>query len=335
MQIQLEKLRFHAHHGVMPQERVTGQDYELDLTLSLRDSVAIQALTADCLESTVNYADVYDVVAHEMHQPSSLLEYVAERIVEALLRQFPQVMAVEVRLTKLAPPILGFDGRGATVVLRRRRVLLVLDFDGTLADTSKGIVATMNATFDACGFPRATDEAICRTIGLPLVDSVAMLAGDIEGEELQHAVATYRCLFEKIGTANVSLFPHVSETLHTLHHMGFTLAVATSRGHASVVQLCRNLGIYDCMTHFVACEDVSQAKPHPEAVLTLMKQTRIPVSQTWVVGDTTFDIGMGRRAGARTIGVTYGNHSREDLESAHATRIISDFADVASVLLDE
>lgn len=104
MQIQLEKLRFHAHHGVMPQERVTGQDYELDLTLSLRDSVAIQALTADRLESTVNYADVYDVVAHEMHQPSSLLEYVAERIVEALLRQFPQVMAVEVRLTKLAPP---------------------------------------------------------------------------------------------------------------------------------------------------------------------------------------------------------------------------------------
>ena len=63
MQIQLEKLRFHAHHGVMPQERVTGQDYELDLTLSLRDSVAIQALTADRLESTVNYADVYDVVA--------------------------------------------------------------------------------------------------------------------------------------------------------------------------------------------------------------------------------------------------------------------------------
>lgn len=335
MQIILQNLRFQSRHGVMPQERQVGQNYELTLRLDLPDAGACDALLDDKLEGTVNYAEVYGLVRSEMQQPSALLERVGERIVETLLQHFPKVMGVEISLTKLAPPIPGWDGLGATVKIRRSRTLLVLDFDGTLADTSRGIIATMCATFDACGYAHPTDEAICRTIGLPLVDSIAQLAGGISGAPLQRAVDTYHRLFEEIGTRNVLLFPHVGEVLHRLHRMGATLAIATSRGHESVTQLCRNLGILDCMAHVVACEDVAQAKPHPEAVLTLMQRTGIPAGHTWVVGDTTFDIGMGRRAGARTIGVTYGNHSRADLEQAQATHIVGDFSQVLPLLLND
>lgn len=333
MYITLRNLLFHARHGVMPQEREVGQRYEVTARLELPDAASLPALLDDQLTGTANYADAYATIREEMQQPSQLIEHVAERMAEALLCRFPQVTAVDVELTKLTPPIPGFDGHGASVRVSRQRTLLVLDFDGTLADTSRGIISTMNATFDACGYPHATDEAICHTIGLPLTDSIALLARGISGEELEHATATYRRLFEEIGALNVPAFPHVSEVLHRLHRMGVTMAVATSRGHESVTRLCRNIGILDCMSHIIACEDVRQAKPHPEAVLTLMQATEIGPERTWVVGDTTYDIGMGRRAGARTIGVTYGNHSREALEEACATRIIDNFAQLPAIVL--
>ncbi len=332
MEISLNNLHFFARHGVMAQEREVGQNYEVDVTLRLPDSQAVGALLNDNLESTVNYAEAVEEVRREMSVPSALLEHVALRIARTLLARFRKVERVDVKLTKCCPPIAGFDGAGASVSFSLRRQLVVLDFDGTLADTSRGIVRTMTATFQQCGYAVPSDEAICRTIGLPLTQSIAQLAG-IEGEELVKAVDTYRELFETIGNKGVTLFPEVKETLHTLHEMGVTLCIATSRGHESVKSMCRELGILPYMSHIVACEDVEKAKPNPEAVLTLLKKTDMTPAQTWVIGDTTFDVGMGQGAQCRTIGVTYGNHSREELLRVGTTNVIDKFSEVLDCVM--
>lgn len=316
----------------MQQEREVGQDYEVDVTLHLPDASAVGALLHDELAATVNYAEAIEEVRREMAVPSALLEHVAFRIARSLLKRFAKAESVDVSITKCCPPITGFDGEGASVRFALSRKLIILDFDGTLADTSRGIVRTMTATFEQCGYAVPSDAAICRTIGLPLVQSIAELAG-IEGEKLVEAVDTYRELFETIGNKGVTLFPEVKETLCTLHELGYTLCIATSRGHESVKSMCRELGILPFMSHIVACEDVEKAKPHPEAVLTLMQKTAMTPSQTWVVGDTTFDIGMGRGAQCRTIGVTYGNHTREELLGAHATKVIDRFSDVLKCVM--
>lgn len=332
MDILLKGLRFLAFHGVMPQEREVGQDYEVDVTLHLSNAAAVGALLHDNLEATVNYAEAVEEVRRQMCQPSALLEHVAFRIAHNLLKRFEKAESIDVSLTKCCPPITGFDGQGACVHFALSRKLVILDFDGTLADTSRGIVRTMTATFERCGYPVPSDAAICRTIGLPLVQSIADLAG-IDGEKLTEAVDTYRELFETIGNKGVTLFPEVKETLRTLHEMGYTLCIATSRGHESVKSMCRELGILPYMSHIVACEDVEKAKPHPEAVLKLLERTSMRPEQAWVIGDTTFDIGMGLGAQCRTIGVTYGNHSREELLSAHATKVVDRFSDVLKCVM--
>lgn len=109
--IHLRRLRFHAFHGVLPQERQVGADFLLDVKVGYP---LAQAMQSDEMADTLNYADVYDLVAREMQQPSKLLEHVAGRIATAIGQAFPQVTSIDLELTKLNPPM-GADGEGASV----------------------------------------------------------------------------------------------------------------------------------------------------------------------------------------------------------------------------
>ena len=109
----LKELRFHAFHGVLPQERATGNDY----TVSLRVGFDIsKAAETDDVEHTVNYAVLHEIVRNEMGQPSKLIEHVAGRIGKKIAERFPGAESVDITITKENPPI-GADCKGASVEL--------------------------------------------------------------------------------------------------------------------------------------------------------------------------------------------------------------------------
>lgn len=107
MQIHIDKLRVHARHGVLPQERTVGADFLVTLTADVE--VAQEAFLHDSLEGTVNYADLVGVIRREMSVPSALLEHVAHRVASALLADFPRLHHVSLRVDKVAPPIDGLQ----------------------------------------------------------------------------------------------------------------------------------------------------------------------------------------------------------------------------------
>lgn len=111
--IYINDLRFHAFHGVMPQERLTGNDYSVDLRVGYDVS---SAMLSDDVNDTVNYATIYEIVRQEMSVPSQLVERVAYRIADRISRRYPDVTRMDVRVTKLNPP-LGADCHGAGVEL--------------------------------------------------------------------------------------------------------------------------------------------------------------------------------------------------------------------------
>ena len=109
----LKDLRFHAFHGVMPQERKVGGDFLVSLRMGYDISKAMQT---DEVSDTLNYAEVYALVRKEMEQPSALLERVAGRIAEALFASDPKILSIDLWLTKVNPPM-GADCQGAGVEL--------------------------------------------------------------------------------------------------------------------------------------------------------------------------------------------------------------------------
>ena len=106
-EISLADLRFHAYHGVMPQETKVGNEFCVSVAVRIPYSADI---LDDNLEATISYADIYEIVAAEMKAPKKLLETVSACICHAILSRWKNVTGGEITISKSTPPISGITG---------------------------------------------------------------------------------------------------------------------------------------------------------------------------------------------------------------------------------
>ena len=211
---------------------------------------------------------------------------------------------------------------------------LIFDFDGTLADTHELIIQTNQEAMRRMGFPVLEDQVISRTIGLPLEEGILTMFPQLAREDLPAWVKTYRTIFDEIKTRIIpGLFPHVKETLEALHARGYVLTVASSRLSLSLNDFLRDMGIAPFFSYVLGADNVSAAKPDPEPVLKTLRDLHFRADEALVVGDMPVDILMGKRAGAFTCGVTYGNSDREALKKAGANHVLDDFGRLPEIIV--
>jgi phosphoglycolate phosphatase len=202
---------------------------------------------------------------------------------------------------------------------------LILDFDGTVADTNISIVRSFQATFQSMNYPIVEDNEISQMIGLPLDCMFAKLGHIDDKETMAQAISIYGENYPKISRDTVVLFPHVKSTLQKMMDSGIILAIATNKSMKHLNGILVKHDIKQYFTSIVCAEDVVNKKPAPDMLYKIMEETKTSPEETLMVGDTTFDIIMGQRAGCNTCAVTYGNHSYEQLQSVNPTHIVDDF----------
>lgn len=214
--------------------------------------------------------------------------------------------------------------------------LIIFDFDGTLADTHELIVKTNQEAMKAMNYPVRDEEAIRKTIGLPLEAGIRTLFPELKDEVIPAWCAMYRKVFDVLKTQIVPiLFPEVKETLEWLHGKGYVLTVASSRHSSSLNAFLRDMGIAECFQYVLGADNVAKAKPDPEPVLQTLRDLGYKADEALVVGDMPVDILMGARAGAGTVGVTYGNSNRPELTKAGANYVLDHFSELKNVLNHE
>lgn len=205
--------------------------------------------------------------------------------------------------------------------------LIIFDFDGTLGDTRRNIVMTMQQTISEMGLPARSEGECAATIGLPLKGCFHQLFPEMDDSMMEKSAATYRRLFdENKKLFKPALFPNVSETLSSLYNRGIVMAIASSRSSRSLREFVDDMLLTEYISYIVGADDVTLPKPNAEPVLKILSALDISATETLVVGDMPVDILMGANAGTITCGVTYGNATREQLEEAGANYIINDMA---------
>lgn len=115
--VALEGMEFFAYHGFYKEEQRIGNKYSVDLKIETDFS---KAANEDDLTGTIDYEAVYNLVKHEMLHPNKLLESIGQKIIKAVLNEFPKVKAVEVSVSKFNPPIGGVCAK-ARVTLKSYR----------------------------------------------------------------------------------------------------------------------------------------------------------------------------------------------------------------------
>jgi dihydroneopterin aldolase len=115
--IKLTNIRTFSFHGCLEEEAKIGSNYSVNLTIktNLQPSAKTDELT-----DTVDYVDLNRIVVEEMAIRAKLLEHVAKRIMDRVLKELQIVTKIEVEVTKLNPPI-GGDVEGVTIIMKQKR----------------------------------------------------------------------------------------------------------------------------------------------------------------------------------------------------------------------
>lgn len=120
--IEIDRMKVRANHGVFPQERIVGNDFEVSLSVEIEPDEMDRAALEDNASLTVSYADLADIISGIMADPADLLETVALRIRNSVIGSFPQVVAGRIKVAKITPPDSRYDGtrRSGTAVGQQR-----------------------------------------------------------------------------------------------------------------------------------------------------------------------------------------------------------------------
>ena len=105
--ISLEGMEFFAYHGCYKEEQIIGTKFIVDLQVTIDSAIAEES---DHLKDTLSYVHLYQAVKGEMEMKSHLLEHVAKRIIESLKSGFPAIQKIELKISKVNPPVGGKVG---------------------------------------------------------------------------------------------------------------------------------------------------------------------------------------------------------------------------------
>ena len=212
--------------------------------------------------------------------------------------------------------------------------LAVFDVDGTLVDSRAILKQASDAAFAALGLPAPPYDELRQIVGLSLREGLAILAPGRSGEVQETLVAHYKASFGDLHRQPgfvEPLYDGAAELLDRLKREGWKIAMATGksrRGVDMIVAMHRWADLFDS-TH---CADDGPGKPHPAMLLEAMQVLDASPACTVMVGDTAHDIGMAKAAGVRAVGVTWGFHTRAEIEAAGADAVLDTFEDLAAEL---
>jgi phosphoglycolate phosphatase len=221
-------------------------------------------------------------------------------------------------------------------VIRPR--LVMLDMDGTLIDSQRVILAAMAGAFAGAGHPMPPEAEVLAIVGLSLPEALTALAPHLPRAATEDLVSRYRESFVanrvRGGEPEAPLYPGARAALTRLAARDDTLlGVATGKARRGLDHV---LAVHDLARYFVTTQtaDAHPSKPHPSMLHAALADTGAVPDNAVMVGDTEFDIVMGRAAGFRTIGVAWGYHPRARLERSGADLVIDDFDALDAALED-
>ena len=189
---------------------------------------------------------------------------------------------------------------------------IIFDLDGTLIDSSDGVVEAVNYSLQQMGQPTQPPKAIKRFIGYPLREMYKHFT-DAPFDELHRHFQVKAA--DSVVTSTVIL-PGVQEVLYHLKGSGYQLAIATTKIRKHVDLILKKFHWEDIFTTWTGGDEVPHVKPAPDIMLLSLERLKAEPSETVVVGDTENDIVAAKKVPLKVIAVASPYDSNQQLLTA-------------------
>lgn len=209
---------------------------------------------------------------------------------------------------------------------------VLFDLDGTLLDSNQSIRSTMNAVLAERGLPTFAKAELDALIGTGLRDILARKMAQPDPAALAAMALRYRGVYSESGWFTVGFFPGLEDLVVDLQRRGRPVGIVTSKGQQETETLLFDLGVAGLFDTVVGDDDHRALKPDSAPVLEACRRIGCEPSGAVVVGDTRFDILAAKAAGARAVGVLWGNGSAQSLRDAGADKLVDSVSQLRRAL---
>jgi phosphoglycolate phosphatase len=193
------------------------------------------------------------------------------------------------------------------VTLDRPIELVVFDLDGTLIDSQRDLVLSVNATRAHLGLAPLEDDRIASYVGNGAPVLIRRALGDeVSQPEVDCALEFFLGYYREHMLDNTQLYPGVRESLDRLAQEGVLMAVLTNKPVRFSQALVDGLGVGPHFRRVYGGNSFPEKKPHPMGATTLMRELSVAPESTLMVGDSAVDVRTARNAGMLCCGVTFG-----------------------------
>ncbi|NLG43675.1 MAG: HAD family hydrolase [Phycisphaerae bacterium] len=204
----------------------------------------------------------------------------------------------------------------------------IFDLDGTLVDSLQDIAESLNECLALLGLPPRPVEDYRYLVGEGIPTLAQRLLGDTNPLLAARLTELARARYRTRPLLHTRPYREVDALVQQLRAAGLRLAVLSNKPHELTVRVVRAFwpDSFDAIQGYVE-EDLR--KPNPLYALRLCERMQVQPQQVWFIGDTPTDVETAHRAGAVSIGVTWGFRTRADLEAAGADRVSDEPLEIA------
>lgn len=206
--------------------------------------------------------------------------------------------------------------------------LILFDLDGTLVDTVQDITDSLNYALKPSGTKSLTIGDTMEMVGEGISRLIEKALPAEKGHLKDKVTKRFLEYYSGHLTDKSREYPHVKETLENL--TGFKKAVISNKREDLSKRLLEELGLAVYFDLIIGSDTAGERKPSAIPVLYIISKLGVSPEESIIVGDSNFDVEAGKKAGVKTVAVTYGYRHRELLTGADY--IIDDIRELVPLL---
>lgn len=208
--------------------------------------------------------------------------------------------------------------------------LLIFDLDGTLVNSKKDIINSVNITLTNLGLAKKNENEIGSYIGTGVVDLLKKSLGQNHEKFLDKAMDTFKNYYQVHHSDTSFLYPGVVEILANFANKKKVIITNRNKEFASIT--LEKLDISSYFEDIIGGDDLACMKPDSCPLDIVIKRLKIDRNKAIMIGDMDIDILAGKKAHILTCAVTYGIGKKEDILKAKPDYIIDDIAELKNII---